>query len=162
MTNVRPQSRAALAALFLAVSAVPSAFSQSTQSTPTTPARLPGQVATPQDSATEMRLLRQQEKQRTNIYKAFYPDAAMLRKAAITFHANLLESNYEQGFLVLELETADIAALRSFGFRIENAPEFIQRRDDFLAAIQAAADAKSRTTAPGASTASTGITGAAA
>jgi hypothetical protein len=162
MTNVRPQSRAALAALFLAVSAVPSAFSQSTQSTPTTPARLPGQVATPQDSATEMRLLRQQEKQRTNIYKAFYPDAAMLRKAAITFHANLLESNYEQGFLVLELETADIAALRSFGFRIENAPEFIQRRDDFLAAIQAAADAKSRTTAPGASTDSTGITGAAA
>lgn len=163
MTNVRPQPRAALAALFLAVFAVPSAFSQqSQQSTPSTSAtRLPGQVATPQDTASEMRLLRQQEKQRTNIYKAFYPDAAMLRKAAVTFHANLLESNYEQGFLVLELEAADIAALRSFGFRIENAPEFIQRRNDFLAAIQAAADARSRTT--GASTdGSTGITSAAA
>ena len=110
MTNVRPQSRAALAALFLAVSAVPSAFSQSATPQSASPARLPGQV-TPQDSATEMRLLRQQEKQRTNIYKAFYPDAAMLRKAAVTVHANLLESNYEQGFLVLELEKGRVSGI---------------------------------------------------
>jgi len=154
MINGRPPLRA-IASLFLAVSAVPLSTAQQV------PAQVPAASAAT-NSATEMRLLRQQEKQRTNIYKAFYPDAAMLRKAAITFHDNLLESNYEQGYLVLELESQDIINLRSFGFRVENAPEFIQRRNDFLAQIQAAADAKSRTTAPGASTDATGIGGAAA
>lgn len=154
MINGRPPLRA-IASLFLAVSAVPLSTAQQV------PAQVPAASAAT-NSATEMRLLRQQEKQRTNIYKAFYPDAAMLRKAAITFHDNLLESNYEQGYLVLELESQDIINLRSFGFRVENAPEFIQRRNDFLAQIQAAADAKSRTTAPGASTDATGIGSAAA
>jgi len=159
MTNVRPLPRAAFAALFLAVSVVPlSSHSQTSSSTTQTQAQpLPVPVT---DAASEMRLLRQQEKQRTNIYKAFYPDPAMLRKAAITFHANLLESNYEQGYLVLELQQQDIINLRSFGFRVENAPEFIQRRNDFLAQIQAAADARSRT--PGASASTSSVIGAAA
>jgi len=160
MTNVRPLPRAAFAALFLAVSVVPlSSHSQTSTSSTTQAQPLPAPVT---DAASEMRLLRQQEKQRTNIYKAFYPDPAMLRKAAITFHANLLESNYEQGYLVLELQQQDIINLRSFGFRVENAPEFIQRRNDFLAQIQAAADARSRTTAPGASASTSSVIGAAA
>ena len=114
----------ALTALCLAVSSVPAASAD--------------------DHAADMRAQRLQEKQRTNIYKAYFPDLATARRAAITFHANLLESQYEEGFLVLELNPQEIATLRSYGFRIENAPEFIQKRDDFLNQIQQAADARQR------------------
>jgi carboxypeptidase T len=114
----------ALTALVLAVSAFPAASAD--------------------DHAVDMRALRQQEKLRTNIYKAYFPDLATARKAAITFHANLLESQYDNGFLVLELSPQEIATLRSYGFRIENAPEFIQQRDDFLNQIEQAAAARQR------------------
>ena len=148
MKHVRTPRDAAIAALFLAVSAVPSlpAFGADASTAAAT------------NAATEMRNLRLQEKQRTNIFKAFYPDAGMLRKAAITFHANLLESHYDAGYLVLELEPQDIVTLRSFGFRIEGAPEFIKQRDDFLSQIQQAADARGRV-AGGESTESTPATG---
>ena len=136
MNRVRPPLCAAAAAVLLAVSASP-AFSAD-------------------DPATEMRLLREQEKQRTNIYKAYFPDLATARKAAITFHANLLEAQYETGFLVLELDALEIATLRSYGFRVENAPEFIQRRDEFLNQIQQAADARSGAVTTGTTDSATG------
>lgn len=136
MKLVRSPLCAAAAAVLLAVSASP-AFSAD-------------------DPATEMRLLRQQEKQRTNIYKAYFPDLATARKAAITFHANLLEAQYDTGFLVLELDALEIATLRSYGFRVENAPEFIQRRDEFLNQIQQAADARSGAATQGTTDSTTG------
>src|SRR5207253_8809298 len=74
--------------------------------------------------ATDMRALRMQEKQRTSIFKAFFPDRELARKAAITFHANVLEADYDKGYLVLELEPDEIATLTGFGFRIESAPEY--------------------------------------
>ncbi len=119
-----------------------------------------GPALSADDPAAEMRSLRQQEKQRTNIYKAFFPDLATARKAAITYHANLLESQYDAGFLVLELDALGIATLRSYGFRIEQAPEFIQRRDEFLNQIQAAADARLGTTGPVTGDTTTGSTDA--
>jgi carboxypeptidase T len=131
MTFVRPPLSAAMA-LLLAVCA--------------------GPATSADDPATEMRSLRQQEKQRTNIYKAFFPDLSAARKAAITFHANLLESQYDNGFLVFELDALEIATLRSYGFRVENAPEYIQRRDEFLNQIQQAADARERNTTTGTET----------
>ncbi|WKB54125.1 M14 family metallopeptidase [Eleftheria terrae] len=94
------------------------------------------------DHGHDLNQLRAQEKQRVQIYKAWFPDAKTGRKAAISFHANLLESNYEQGFLVLELNGAEIAKLQRFGFRIEAAPEFVAKRDEFVNAIQAAAAAR--------------------
>lgn len=115
-----------------------------------------GPAVSAEDHATEMRLLRQQEKLRTNIYKAYFPDLVTARKAAITFHANLLESQYDAGFLVLELDALGIATLRSYGFRVENAPEFIQRRDDFLNQIQQAADARRGTPTAGTADEGTG------
>lgn len=136
MKLVRSPLCAAAAAVLLAVSASP-AFSAD-------------------DPATEMRLLRQQEKQRTNIYKAYFPDLATARKAAITFHANLLEAQYDTGFLVLELDALEIATLRSYGFRVENAPEFIQRRDEFLNQIQQAADARAGAATQGTTDSTTG------
>ncbi|AKJ29625.1 M14 family zinc carboxypeptidase [Caldimonas brevitalea] len=96
------------------------------------------------DSPQALRELRQQEKQRVDIYKAFFPDVATGRKAAITFEANVLEAAYNRGYLVLELNDAEIAKLQRFGFRIEHAPEYIAKRDDFLNAIQSANAARQR------------------
>lgn len=90
----------------------------------------------------DMRELRMQEKQRTNIFKAWFPDLPTARKAAISFHANLLEAEYEKGYLVLELERDEIDTLRRFGFRIEAAPEYVEMRDAFLDQIQQSAESR--------------------
>lgn len=107
--------------------------------------------ATPAFSAgnhkEDMRALRMQEKQRTDIYKAWFPDLATARKAAITFHANLLEAEYEKGFIVLELDREEINTLRRFGFRVEAAPEYVEKRDAFLNEIEAASSARRMGTA---------------
>ncbi len=94
------------------------------------------------DPSHDMRALRMQEKQRTNIYKAWFPDLPTARKAAITFHANLLEAEYDKGYLVLELERDEIGTLVRFGFRVEAAPEYVQMRDDFLNQIEQATQAR--------------------
>lgn len=90
----------------------------------------------------DMRALRMQEKQRTNIYKAWFPDLATARKAAISFHANLLEAEYEKGYLVLELDRDEIQALQRFGFRVEAAPEYVEMRDAFLDQVEQASEAR--------------------
>lgn len=94
------------------------------------------------DHSQDLRALRMQEKQRTNIFKAWFPDLATARKAAISFHANLLEAEYEKGFLVLELDRDEIQVLQRFGFRIEAAPEYVAMRDAFLDEIQRASEAR--------------------
>ncbi|MFN5510088.1 MAG: M14 family zinc carboxypeptidase [Burkholderiales bacterium] len=80
--------------------------------------------------------LLEKEKQSTQIYKAYFPDLVTARKAAITFHDHLLESQYAAGYLVMELEAADMDRLRPFGFRFEHATEFIRKRDEFLTQMQ--------------------------
>ncbi len=91
-------------------------------------------------AAEEMRLLRQQERQRNNIYKVWFPDQATARKAAISYHHALLESKYDAGYLVLQLESEEYAALQAQGFRLETAHEFIKRRNEFLDRFDRAAD----------------------
>ncbi len=80
--------------------------------------------------------LQQQEKQNVNVYKAYFPNLELARKAAISFHSNLLESNYEAGYLIFELDGQDMAKLRSFGFRIEYASEFVAKRNQMLDQLQ--------------------------
>ncbi len=80
----------------------------------------------------------EQEKQVTNVYKAYFPSLAIARKAAISHHAQLLESNYKGGFLVLQLDAYDMDRLRLFGFRFEPATEFIERRNRALTQFQIA------------------------
>jgi hypothetical protein len=80
----------------------------------------------------EHRALRAAERQQENLYRAYFPDLATGRKAAITFHAQLIESAWKRGHLVLELEPADIATLKRFGFRVEPAPDMVERRNRFL------------------------------
>ncbi|GAB4038073.1 MAG: hypothetical protein Fur0014_06440 [Rubrivivax sp.] len=85
----------------------------------------------------EHRALRQLERQQTGIYRAWFPDAATGRKAAISFHANLIESDWKRGFLVLELDGPQVAALTGFGFLVTPAPDVVQRRNQFLDQIEA-------------------------
>lgn len=89
-------------------------------------------------AAASSRELRQQERQRVNIYNAYFPNLKTARKAAISFHDKLLESHYAEGFLVLELDGSDAASLISFGFRFEPATEFIARRNGILQQIDVA------------------------
>jgi carboxypeptidase T len=90
--------------------------------------------------------LLEQEKQTLNIYKAYFPSAELARKAAITFHGQLLESNYAGGYLVFELDADDMTKLRQFGFRFERANEFIQRRNQVLTQLQSLAASRAAST----------------
>ncbi len=101
-------------------------------------AALLGAAAHAAAEPTTIELL-EQEKQAYNVYKAYFPSLEIARKAAITFHGELLESDYAGGFLVMQLEAADLERLRAFGFRFERATEFIQRRNRVLTQFQMAA-----------------------
>jgi carboxypeptidase T len=80
--------------------------------------------------------LLEQEKQTDNIYKAYFPNLEIARKAAISLHSQLLESHYKEGYLILELDAADMDRLRPFGFRFERAAEFISKRNQALTQSQ--------------------------
>ncbi len=85
----------------------------------------------------QTRQMQEQEKTATNIFNAYFPNLDMAHKAAITFHAQLLESNYEAGYLVLELSPQDMSQLRQFGFKLQPATEFMAQRKKFLNDVQA-------------------------
>ncbi|MBX2857875.1 MAG: hypothetical protein KTR17_04365 [Cellvibrionaceae bacterium] len=80
--------------------------------------------------------LLQQERARKNFYRVFFPNKTLARKAAISFHAQMMAAHYDAGYLVMELEPDDIEKLESFKFRISPATEFIAQRETVLAAIQ--------------------------
>ena len=67
-----------------------------------------------------------------NIFKVYFPNLEMARKAAITFHHAVLESRYNEGYLVMELDAQEMSQLQSFGFRLARADEFITQRRAFL------------------------------
>lgn len=110
----------------------------------------PAGAAAQGGAAAEKQRELDQEKARVGIYKAWFPNRALARRAAISFHAELLEAHYKAGYLVLELEGADIARLQSFGFRIEPATDFIARRDRFLEQLKSIDQARSKRGAVGA------------
>ncbi len=72
--------------------------------------------------------LLEQEKSITNIYRAYYPSQELARKASITFHSQLLESNPTGGYLVLQLSTEEITQLESFGFNVQHDSGYIKKR----------------------------------
>ena len=80
----------------------------------------------------------EQEKLATNVYKAHFPSREIGRRAAISFHNELLEADYKAGYLILQLDAADMDKLRAFGFRLELAADFIKRRNQALTAFQIA------------------------
>lgn len=93
-------------------------------------------AAVAHESAASVQQLLENEKRVTDVYRAYFPSLEIARKAAISFHDRLLETHYEAGYLVLELDTRDMARLRSFGFRFQRDADFIRRRDEFVAQLQ--------------------------
>ncbi len=115
------------------------------------------QTAAPPEGTTSLHDLLEMEKQATDVWKAFFPSLDIARKAAISFHANLLESDYDRGFLVMQLDARDMEKLRRFGFRFEPATEFIERRNRALTQFQI--EAARRASGGGAREASRSIPG---
>ena len=97
------------------------------------------------DARAEAAAERATERQRQDLYKAWFPDLATARKAAISLHGRLLETEYERGWQIFELDGEHAAILQRFGYRLEPATEFIARRNAFLDSIDAA-NARRRST----------------
>jgi len=72
--------------------------------------------------------LLEQEKSITNVYRTYFPSVEVGRKAAITFHNQLLEANYQAGYLIMELTPWEIEQLESFQFKIKPATQYLRRR----------------------------------
>lgn len=79
-----------------------------------------------------------QEKQKTNIYQAKFPNMDLAYKAAISFHANLLEAKYDTGYMVFELNPEEKKQLEKFGFKLTVAQDFINKRNAMLDRLHAA------------------------
>lgn len=112
-------------------------------------AQPPSQAGLAAARAAEDHELRAQELSRSNWYKAWFPDIATARKAAISLHNELIEADYAKGFLVLELEPEQVASLQGFGFRIEPAPEYLALRRQQLLQLQQASEARGGAAGPG-------------
>jgi len=100
-------------------------------------ATLPG-PAVAADNAAAMRAQRAEARAHTQIYRAWFPDLATGRRAAISFHGQLVESAWARGWLALELSSEDIARLQAAGLRVEPAPDLVRRYRSFLDQIDAA------------------------
>ncbi len=99
----------------------------------------PAQPRSAPEGDVSLHELLEQEKLVTEVWKAYFPSRELATRAAITFHANLLEAHYGQGYLVMQLDWREQEQLRRFGFRLERATEFIERRNRALTEFQIAA-----------------------
>jgi hypothetical protein len=124
----RPRLRPTLAAACLALLAGTAAAHG--------PAAGSAQAAGQPTTAAEVLQALEAEKANDAIWKAWFPSRAIGRKAAISFHANLLESHWKAGYLVMELDAEEMDRLRAFGFRFERAAEFIEQRNRRLTQMQ--------------------------
>ena len=88
--------------------------------------------------AATLHELYQQERQRDNIFVVHFHDAATARRAAISFHDSMFESDYEHGSLTLELDDEQIERLTHDGYTMERADAFIAKRDAILARMERA------------------------
>lgn len=70
--------------------------------------------------------------------------AKMLRKAAISFHNHLLETNYGDGFLILETDETVLTKLEEFGFTAVPAPEWIEQYERHQKEVQEAIQQRQR------------------
>lgn len=98
---------------------------------------LSAQLAQAKDHPERIRQMQEEEMAATNIYNAYYPNLDIAHKAAISFHDQLLEANYDQGYLVLELQAHEKQQLHQFGFTFKPATEFMNLRKSFLKGVQA-------------------------
>lgn len=89
------------------------------------------------DSHANIQRMQESEKAATNVYEAYFTNLDLAHRAAITFHGQLLEANYDSGYLVLELEPKEMQQLRDFGFKLKPAKAFMEQRKKFITDVQA-------------------------
>lgn len=70
-----------------------------------------------------------------SVYKVIYPNEELATKAAISFHGQLLETNKEDGYMIMSLTGEEIGKLESFGFEISDAAEWTTQRSAQLDAL---------------------------
>lgn len=74
--------------------------------------------------------------QQNNIYNAYFPDKHTGRQAAKSLHNNVMETHYNDGYIVLELTHEEKEKLATFGFKFSKASEFLAQRDRLLKDMQ--------------------------
>ncbi|HSI57731.1 MAG TPA: M14 family metallopeptidase [Ideonella sp.] len=79
-----------------------------------------------------------QEMAADNVYRVYFPNAEIGAKAAISLHDNLLETNWKDGYLVVQLDAGELKRLEPFKFRIEKDTAFIAKRNAMLERLRAA------------------------
>ncbi|MBU2711195.1 M14 family zinc carboxypeptidase [Zooshikella harenae] len=70
------------------------------------------------------------------IYKVFFPNKSLARQAAISFHGQLLETDYKSGYMIMELTDEDKDKLKVYGFTFKTAEQWVKARDRKLKAIR--------------------------
>ncbi len=68
-------------------------------------------------------------------YKVVTPNNDMARKTAITYHHTLLEVNYSENYLILDLSEKEIKQLESFNFSVTPANKWLQKYKEFQSVI---------------------------
>lgn len=81
-------------------------------------------------------LLEQERQSIESAVRVYYPTEKLADKAAITFHNQLLETNKDKGFMVMSLSDDDKAKLKTFGFTIKPANEWIAKRNVRITQLQ--------------------------
>jgi carboxypeptidase T len=61
----------------------------------------------------------------TTIVRVYYPDLATGNKVLVAFEAQLLETNYEQNYHVMQVTAEDIARLQAVGLRVVPDPTYV-------------------------------------
>lgn len=79
----------------------------------------------------------EQEQARDDVYKVYFPDLRMARRAAITFHEQLLESHLDAGYMIIELDAREKARIEAMGFVAERADDWLRARRAQLESLKA-------------------------
>ncbi len=77
-------------------------------------------------------LIEQEKASMSSVYKVCNQDLVLARKAGITFKANLLETSEDKTCHYMQLDSEDIVKLESFGFSIEQATSWIDKKLEAL------------------------------
>ena len=87
-----------------------------------------------------------------NIYQVIAPNKELARKAAISFHGNLLESDTKTDTHVMSLTLGEVQDLEQFGFEVIKHPQWAEKyrqsRMQYLQSKQSESDAHSTAQAP--------------
>ncbi len=71
-----------------------------------------------------------------NIYKVHFTDLDLAHKAVISFHESVLQTQYDNEYLVMELTEEQKGQLASFGFTFSAANEWVAERSELLNGAQ--------------------------